>query len=315
MTVQGTVGRQLDEATAELLDRAEAAVGTGPDAFAAVLEATLAARTVSAELTTTLLTRLWFTPWRLDPGDRVRAREAAWLEGSTPLTVDAGRHRLAGFESGSGPTVLLVHGWGDCASRMGGFVEPLRTRGLRVLAVDLPAHGANEGDRTDLYECAAAITEVLAAQDVRGVVAHSMGGQTVVQALRQAPRVSAAALIAPAVRLESSLRTFGAALALDAEVLGLLREQINRSYGSQVWSETDADAAARHLRVPALIVHSRDDEQVSDADIGLLAAAWPGAELATFDGLGHSRILRDAGVVTRVAGFLGHRLLGEQAAS
>jgi hypothetical protein len=35
-----------------------------------------------------------------------------------------------------------------------------------------------------------------------------------------------------------------------------------------------------------------------------IAAAWPGAELVTTEGLGHRRILRDPAVVARVTDFL-----------
>ena len=39
-----------------------------------------------------------------------------------------------------------------------------------------------------------------------------------------------------------------------------------------------------------------------------IAAAWPGARLLTTDGLGHRRVLRDAGVVAEAAGFVLERL-------
>ena len=80
-------------------------------------------------------------------------------------------------------TVVLVHGawlgaW--CWARV---APALIERGLRVVAVDLPGHGADTGAMTDLHGDAARVVETLDRLDEPGVlVGHSYGGAVVTEA-------------------------------------------------------------------------------------------------------------------------------------
>ncbi|MEZ4682380.1 MAG: alpha/beta fold hydrolase [Caldilineaceae bacterium] len=56
------------------------------------------------------------------------------------------------YSWGSGPTVLLVHGWAGRGSQLAPLVAPLVNAGYRVVAFDAPAHGDSPGDRTNLLE-------------------------------------------------------------------------------------------------------------------------------------------------------------------
>ena len=52
------------------------------------------------------------------------------------------------------------------------------------------------------------------------------------------------------------------------------------------------------------MIHDRGDRQTPWADSARLVASLPDARLVTTDGLGHRRILEDAGVVHAVTSFL-----------
>src|SRR5688572_12069614 len=196
LTAVGAHDRRRDGRFGPFLDRGGQARRRGRGmnrSGVRVLKATwLAARLtapISRRLAGFFAWRLWFTPWRLALSEKAKAREAAWLEGTTPLVVPFGRGTLRGFTAGEGPTVLLVHGWGDRASRLGAFIAPLTAAGYRVAAVDLPAHGDSSGLRTNAYEAAAGIR---ATADhlggVDAVIAHSMGGAETLLALREIGR-------------------------------------------------------------------------------------------------------------------------------
>src|SRR4051812_4526201 len=106
--------RRMAQSEVQLLvDRARARTGYDVDTMAAVLEAAVAAAHVDADLAAPLVARLWFTPWRIDAGETVAAREARWLAATAPVELSTPTGALTGFMAGSGPTVLLVHGWGD----------------------------------------------------------------------------------------------------------------------------------------------------------------------------------------------------------
>ena len=260
---------------------------------------------VSQRLAGLFAWRLWFTPWRVQLSDRARQREAGWLASTTPMRIPFAGKELAGFQAGRGPTVLLVHGWGDRASRLGAFVEPLVGAGFRVVAVDLPAHGDSPGRMTNAYDLSAAVRAT--AQHVGGVyavVAHSMGGVETLMALRDGMRVQRVVLLASAVRLEHAVDRFSEMFSLPPGAGAGLTAAINRRFGPTVWEDLSADRSAATLTVPALLFHDSDDQQVDPADAQLLARSWRGARLVMTSGLGHDRLVRSPEVVGQAVAFL-----------
>ena len=249
--------------------------------------------------------RLWFTPWKVVPGVESAQREAQWLAATTRRTWRVDGRTISGFEAGKGPAVLLVHGWGDRAGVLGGFIEPLVAAGYRVVGFDLPAHGGSGRGRTDIPGVADTIAAISAELGgVEAVVAHSLGGAATVVALDRGLDVGRVALLASAVRLENAVGRFADTFRLPASALTALRSHIERRFGAGVWEEFAADRAAAGLSSRALIVHDTDDPQVDVADARLLGEAWPGAQLVTTSGLGHRRILRDPEVISTVVEFV-----------
>jgi pimeloyl-ACP methyl ester carboxylesterase len=272
--------------------------GTGSTTLRLAWFATRAGAAISPRLAGAPAARLWFTPWRVPLSERAAQRERSWLEGVEPLTVRYARCDLRGFTAGEGPTVLLVHGWGERAAAMGAFVRPLVEAGHRVVGVDLPAHGASPGTQTDAYEIADALRATAEqAGGVGGVVAHSMGAHATTVALSRGLGARAAVLLSPAVRLEHGLGKFAQMFQLSDNAIEGLRSTIERRYGTSVWRDLAADRLAEGISCDALIVHDEEDPQVDLADARMLAAAWPNASLTTTRGLGHNKVVRDPAVV------------------
>lgn len=260
---------------------------------------------VSARLTRRVVLRLWFTPWPTPTSTTAQQREARWLATTSPLRIDVDGRRIAGFQAGMGPTVLLVHGWGDYGARLGAFVAPLVVAGYRVVGVDLPSHGASGRGSTDIPSQAAALVQVgRELGGVHAVIAHSMGGATTLVAQQGGLGADALVLLAPAVRLAHAMRRFGQMFGLPQRAVQGLRDGIEARFGKTVWEDYAADLIAADLDVPALIVHDTADRQIDFADAALLARAWPTAQLAVTHGLGHQRLIRDPGVVARAAEFI-----------
>lgn len=81
-------------------------------------------------------------------------------------------------------TVLVLHGWGSRTEHMRSFVEVLRGRGLRVLALDLPGHGASGGRSLNMTKAVAAVKAVEEwFAPISTIIGHSFGGAVAVNAL------------------------------------------------------------------------------------------------------------------------------------
>ena len=249
--------------------------------------------------------RLWFTPWDIPLSERGRAREAAWLAGTRRLTVPFGVKYLSGFTAGKGPRVLLVHGWGDRASRLGAFVEPLVAAGHQVVAVDAPAHGASPGTRTNAYEIADGLRATADyVGGVDAVIAHSMGGLETLLAIRSGLRTQRLVLLASAVRMEHAMDKFATMFAIPPRSMRGLRSRITERWGDAIFDDLAGDRLIGDIDVPGLLFHDRDDPQIDFADGEMLAAAWPAGRLIPTEGLGHDRLLRDPEVIQTATEFV-----------
>ncbi len=123
---------------------------------------------------------LFLTPPRC-PETRFERRV---LDEGTLSYVDGPAGRLATFRWGSGPTVLLVHGWGGHAGRLAHFVSPLTAAGFSVVAFDAPGHGCSDRTLCSLPEIAESIRALAGKIDLFGVVGHSLGATAAALAAR-----------------------------------------------------------------------------------------------------------------------------------
>ncbi|HEX2241447.1 MAG TPA: alpha/beta hydrolase [Actinomycetota bacterium] len=260
---------------------------------------------ISARLSEPFVSRLWFTPWPVPVGERGLAKQQTWLQPTKRIVLDSRLGPIVGFEAGEGPTILLVHGWGERGSFLGAFIEPLMDSGFRVVGVDFPGHGDTSWRQTNIWEWVESLIDVAdGLGDVRAVVAHSMGGGVTTLALNRGLKVDAVALIAPPSDIENVFKTFSLMFRLPKRAAAGLRRYIDRHFGKTVWDELMIHHHVANLDVPALIVHDEDDAQVKVDESRDLAAAWRGSRLLITSGLGHDKVMRDPEVVSAVIAFL-----------
>jgi pimeloyl-ACP methyl ester carboxylesterase len=271
--------------------------------------ATQALGLVSPRLSGRPASTLWFTPWRLPQSEGSRAREREWLRGSKPFKV-AG---LEGFVAGDGPVILLVHGWGGWASRLGAFVRPLVETGHQVVGMDLPAHGSSPGRRTNPFEMADALLKVAgAAGPVHGLISHSFGGLVSLLAMERGLKPGVAVYLAPVLRPDHVRARFAELFRLRPRVMDALVRVIDRHFGSDVWEELDARRIAYRLasrgpEVPVLIAHDPEDRDALFSDALEMSQILPGARILRVAGAGHHRILVEESVVTAAVEFVNGR--------
>lgn len=241
---------------------------------------------------------------------RPRKTPAKWgpeLDQARPFRFDAGSASLAAWEwnvGGPRGTALLVHGWSGNASQLGSFVQPLVARGHHVVALDLPAHGANDGHFATLPMLADVVTDLGHRLRPRLVVAHSLGATASIYALTQGLAPERLVALAPPAQLPPYLAHFtrqaGLSEAMLQRLLGRVEQLIHRPV-----DELDLRRHAPGLGgVRALVVHDRADVVVPVASSEELVRLWPSARLVVTEGLSHDRIRRDARVVEEVVEFL-----------
>lgn len=263
--------------------------------------APLAAERQAAALMLTPIRRSGPSPIPAPPADSTFTRQA--------LTLEADGLRLAGWSWGSGPLVILVHGWQGTASQMAPLASAFAQRGYRAVMFDLPAHGSSAGQSTSIPECARAlriVTEAVGACDA--IVAHSFGATSAIFAMGEGLKTKTVAFLAPANGPSAFIERYTRLIGLSSErVPGMIRRLEDR-VGFKL-ADLDAARLARSLDIPALILHDRNDDQVPWSHGAEIAAAWRGSTLVEANGLGHTGVLGDAASIRTVADFVARNLL------
>ena len=250
--------------------------------------------------------KVFCTPRRLP----IKEWETASLVGARRRAVAYETGPVAVYEWGpaAAAAVVLVHGWEHRASFWHAWVQPLLAAGYRVVALDGPAHGASGGRQTTLMGYAGAVQAVVdTVGEVRAIVAHSFGAASVaglpVRLPEAAPLPRLVLLSAPLGPREVAAR-FADFLHLSDDFVARFARYVEQATGRPADSFGAAVAGPGVGAEKVLVLHDEEDAIIPYSEGRAIAAAWPGAVLHTTRGLGHNRILRDAGVVQSAVAFM-----------
>jgi pimeloyl-ACP methyl ester carboxylesterase len=243
-------------------------------------------------------------------------------------------------EMGTGPAVVLVHGY-PLDGAMWSGVARILSRRFRVLKPDLPGRGETAADSgatiADYADFLEAILRELA--EPAGLAGFSMGGYVALALLDrglEAEKLGAVALVdtrasadddAGKAKRDEAIATVrseaGVPAIADAMVPRLLgassvsnrdlAERVQRIMRRQSAKTVEADLTAMRDRpdrrgelsrvaIPALIVVGDQDTLTPPADSELMAATIPGARLVTIPGAGHLTPMERPGAVASALG-------------
>jgi pimeloyl-ACP methyl ester carboxylesterase len=220
----------------------------------------------------------WLTPPPLGVSTRARDRDEI---------ADLSRCHFGGvpgFETGDGPLVLAVHGWGGRPAQMAPVARRLASEGFRVVVPALPGHAG--GEKTDIRRAAAALRAVVfdvGAPEV--VVGHSFAAMILRLGFAETTP-DRVVLAAPALDVIDALEVFGDRLRLLPWARRGLRRRLE-GWDPSLWPVLSGIHADQLPGADVLIVHDPGDEETPF----MRSAA------------GHSRILAHPGSLDVIAGF------------
>jgi len=241
------------------------------------------------------------------PRHRAPAHERAGLRGAEPFAVRHPAGVVRGWRRGSGPAVMLLHGWGGRSGQMAPLAEALAAAGCAAVAIDAPGHGRSSGRVASVPLYAGAIAAAVRAVRARAAIGHSFGGSALTFAIAQGLALDAAAIIGAPATPAMYVDQFCDALGLSPRARRALRARLEVRVGRR-FEELELTRAIAGTRSPVLVVHDRADREVDFSSAEALSRAWPGARLHATSGLGHRRILRDPAAVGEVVRFVVDRL-------
>ncbi|NJO31755.1 MAG: alpha/beta hydrolase [Rhodospirillales bacterium] len=236
----------------------------------------------------------------------LRDDDAALLAEMEPFTFGEGAVRKA-WSIGSGPLVVLVHGWGGIGAQMAPLAVALAEAGLQCVLFDALGHGQSadgsigfDGFGNDT----AALCQHLG-EKPHALVGHSAGGLGMIAAryrhgLRAQHYVCIAVPLFPYVPLETLMGRLSLQAEQVAPLKPLLARQFDRDWDALAAGSVFAANPAGRLT----LIYDRADERVRHGDADQIAKLWPDAAITKTDGLGHNRILKDPTVLAAITARL-----------
>ena len=248
---------------------------------------------------------MFFTPKGVPRPDS----EMPYYESANHSSMEYNGKKVALYTWGDGAeTILLIHGWASRGTRMGYFAEALVQKGYKVIAFDMPAHGDSEGKTTNLFEISELTAQICDMNGpIHSVIAHSFGGMALCNAVhRYNLNVNRAILVAPPFTMKYIFESFATMMNITQKVSDMMVERIRTRFLEERKAdvyELSVDSFAKTLNFPVLVIHDRDDKDISYSQGEGYANNLPDVEFVTTEGLGHRRILKEPEIMNKIIEF------------
>ena len=204
----------------------------------------------------------------------------------------------------SSKKVLLVHGWSGRGTQLCKIADEMISLGFQTVSFDAPAHGKSPGSSTIMVDFIASIIEIdKQFGPFEIAIGHSLGGMSVMNAIKEGFIVDKAIVIGSGDIVEDITDDFISKLGLKPKMSKLLCEYFEKKYGRKM-EDYDAYKAAEKTLIPTLVVHDKNDPEVSvKAGINIHNHLKNG-ELMLTEKLGHRKILADQQVIEKIINFI-----------
>jgi len=200
--------------------------------------------------------------------------------------------------------VLLVHGWSGRGTQLFKIADALLENGYSTVSFDAPAHGKSEGKTTIMSEFIASILEIEKQfGPFKIAIGHSLGGMSVLNSIKDGLQVEKAVIIGSGDVVQDILDEFTFKLGLKKEISIHLRDYFEDKYQVKM-DDFSAYKAAQKVKIPVLVMHDKDDPEVSVKAGIHIHENLENSSLFLTEGLGHRKILGNQNVIKKIIDFI-----------
>lgn len=258
---------------------------------------------ISPELATQFAMKLFTTPIRY----KIPKREYEMDRNSKQelLDVPAIQKKVMLYHYGTGDKkVLLVHGWSGRGTQLVKIADEFLKLGYETISFDAPAHGKAPGKTSNMTEFIAAILEIEKKYGpFEYAVGHSLGGMSVLNAIKQKLSVKKAIIIGSGDIVTDIIADFILKLGLKPEIGVRMKAKFEKKFGETMDSYSSY-IAAKTTEIPVLVIHDEIDDDVPVKAAFHIHEHLKNGDLMITNGLGHRKILGDNKVIRRIVQFI-----------
>lgn len=258
---------------------------------------------VSPSLTTKFAAKLFTTPIKHKLPKRELLMERESVQKS--ILVPEIRKEIVVYEYGkSDRKILLVHGWSGRGTQLVKIADEMLKLGYMTISFDAPAHGKSKGNYSIMTEFIASILELEKQYGpFEFAIGHSLGGMSVLNAIKQNLQVKKAITLGSGDIIQDIIDDFISKLQLKPEFGIRLRNHFEAKFGGKM-DDYSAYKAAEKTEIPVLIIHDKDDDDVSVKAAYHIQKHLKQSEIMITEGLGHRKILGDEAVIDKIKEFI-----------
>jgi pimeloyl-ACP methyl ester carboxylesterase len=236
---------------------------------------------------------------------KINQKQITFFNTADKFTLQHDDVAIQGYRWGRGPKkVLFLHGWQSHTYRWKNYIESLSKEDYTIFALDAPGHGLSAGDFLSVPVYSDLIQKFILAQDeVHAIVAHSIGGFSLLHAFYNFPLlpVRRIVLMAPPGRADDFVSIYRKTLGLSDKMMELVTDEFVARYsaGPEFFS-TETFAAS--VNIPGIIIHDVQDLEAPYKYAQEINRVWTKSKLITTDGMGHN--LKSKVVIDHVVNFI-----------
>ncbi len=203
----------------------------------------------------------------------------------------------------SNKKILLVHGWSGRGTQLVKIADAFIEKEYATISFDAPAHGKSGTKTTLMLEFIESILEV---EKQHGpfefAVGHSLGGMSILNAVKKGLQIKKAVVIASGNSVINIVNTFTEKIGLPNKVAVLMKNNFEKKYHLEMESFSSY-VVAKEVKIPVLVIHDNDDEDISVSEAYHLAENLSNKEILITNNLGHRKILGDSKVIEKIVEF------------
>lgn len=235
---------------------------------------------------------------------RVLPIQLAFLEQAKAARLQIGNTTIQTYKwEGSGPTVLLMHGWESNSYRWQSVITQLQKEGYTIIAMDAPAHGNSSGALLHIPAYVVCAEKVIQTYQPTYLIGHSMGGMAMLyhQYKYPNPTITKMVSLGAPTELSDFIRQYKTILGLNKRMVNHLESHFITNFGFS-FAEFSTSKFAKEISTKGLIIHDKLDEVVPIWCAEQLHKNWKNSTLIITKNLGHS--LQQKEVTAKVVAFL-----------
>ena len=260
-------------------------------------------QSISPKLVTLFAARLFTTPMK----HRIPKREFHMDSESiqSELKIHSIKKTINSYVYGSGNMkILLVHGWSGRGTQLVKIADTMLEQGYTVVSFDAPSHGKSKGNISIMTEFIATILEI---ENQLGpfefAIGHSLGGMSIINAIKQNLNIKKAVIIGSGDLIQDIVDEFIRKLQLKPIIGDLMRIHFENKFNESM-NDYSTSVVAKHVKIPVLIIHDEDDEDVNIKAALNIHKNLINSKLLITRELGHRKILGNQIVLDNIKEFL-----------